>query len=45
MAITGGGSVGTAGGFGVKTGGVTAGKKSSKAYLRKNGPAITSLNL
>ena len=29
--------------YGVKNSGV--GKKSSKSYLRKNGPAITSLNL
>ena len=36
-----GGGVGS--NYGVKNSGV--GKKSSKSYLRKNGPAITSLNL
>ena len=39
--IGGGGGTGT--NYGVKNSGV--GKKSSKSYLRKNGPAITSLNL
>lgn len=35
--------MGAPGTFGVKSGSVQ--KKNSKAYLRKNGPAITSLNL
>ena len=41
ISSVGGGGVGT--NYGVKNSGV--GKKSSKSYLRKNGPAITSLNL
>ena len=41
ISSVGGGAAGA--NFGGKSSGV--GKKSSKSYLRKNGPAITSLNL